>query len=492
MSIYPNVHRRVTAILFTISLLGLSVLPVSTIRAESNELLSPEGFVLIDGQPRLIIGSYELPSEDERLIRLAQSGFNLVRVPDVAALDRIRPHGLYGWICISPSLPEGDDARRAKLAETIQAAKDHPALLAWELPDEALWNVWYGRQPWAFWEQHKAICNEIKNAANLAADQRESLLAQANRAHNLMRRGLWPEGEAIRDTIYRELGKTDPHPERRFSQAASDANALAEAMARGCAVIRQTDPKHVLWQNHAPRNTLAALGRFNEMVDVAGCDIYPAPVGSNGHSDLKDITLASVGGYTERMRAAAPGKANWMVLQGFGWRDIQEGAKSPDPNHGRRPTAHESRFMAYDAIVHGANGILYWGTHAIEKDCPLWSDLLHLAAELRALEPAIVAQRPAVAPVARADENYGSIDPEDGPCLMLRQSGDDWVLIAVNERGQGLPFNVTGLEALEGRTLHLLGTDEEHPIKGGQLHDGIASYGVHVYATSRRFEVKTP
>ena len=43
---------------------------------------------------------------------------------------------------------------------------------------------------------------------------------------------------------------------------------------------------------------------------------------SAGALDLPDRNLTSVGAYTDRMRAAAPGKAVAMVLQGFGWRDI--------------------------------------------------------------------------------------------------------------------------------------------------------------------------
>ena len=81
--------------------------------------------------------------------------------------------------------------------------------------------------------------------------------------------------------------------------------------------------------------------------------------------------------------------------------------------------------MAYDAIVHGAHAILYWGTHAIEKDSSLWQDMMKVARELRALEPAIVAEPATVEPRARAEETYGSIDGQ-GPTLMLRRTGNDW------------------------------------------------------------------
>jgi hypothetical protein len=190
------------------------------------------------------------------------------------------------------------------------------------------------------------------------------------------------------------------------------------------------------------------------------------------------------------MRETAPRKSIWMVLQGFGWRDLSEEGKSdPDPRKGRRPSFSETRFMAYDAIVHGANAILYWGTHSIEKESPLWRDLMKVAREIRALEPGITGKRLGNEPVAIADETFGSIDGQ-GPRLMLRKTGKDWVLIAVNEHAQGIAFAVNKLpEEMEGQTLYRLYSDEAHIVEDKAIADGIRGFGVHVYSTSRRFEV---
>jgi hypothetical protein len=229
----------------------------------------------------------------------------------------------------------------------------------------------------------------------------------------------------------------------------------------------------------------------NRAVDAAGCDIYPVPFNYGvGHSDLTDMNLTSVGAYTDRMRAAAPGKAVWMVLQGFGWRDLDKGQQPADPHRGRRPQLHEIRFMAYNAMLHGAGAILYWGTAYIEKDSPLWADLMRVGREIRALEPGIVGQRPERAPVAAARETFASIDGQ-GPRLMLRKAEDDWVLIAANECIAGVAFDITGLPPeLNGKTLHRLYSDESHQVVDGRFTDGIVAQGVHVYATSRRFEEK--
>ncbi|OHB79623.1 MAG: hypothetical protein A2Z25_03485 [Planctomycetes bacterium RBG_16_55_9] len=55
------------------------------------------------------------------------------------------------------------------------------------------------------------------------------------------------------------------------------------------------------------------------------------------------------------------------------------------------PSFDESRFMAYDAIVHGARGILYWGSHYL-KSSEFRQSLYALTSELAALQPFLVAE----------------------------------------------------------------------------------------------------
>lgn len=475
-----------------VCVLGIMLVSATSARAAGSPHLDANGFLLVDGAPRLILGTYELPGQDERLAQLAAHGFNLVRVGDRAGLDRVGRHGLYGWITLNPRLAEGDASAATALRQRVTGLKDHPALLVWELPDEIVWNVWWSRVEWALGGQGKALRARIEKVTAEDGEQRAgALLARLDRAEDLRHRGLFGKAEAIYDALWPELGEENPRPDAGFAHCPEITDRLTEDMARGCALLRTLDPGRIIWQNHAPRNAITRLRSYNRMVDAAGCDIYPAPFAAAGHSDLRDVRLSSVGAYTERMAAAAPGKAVWMVLQGFGWRDIQPDPKdAAEPEKRRRPNLRETRFMAYDAIVHGAHAVLYYGTYAIDKDGDTWADLMAVGRELRALEPAIVGARPERAPTALAAETFGSIDPDDGPVLMLRRSGTDWVLIAVNDVDEGVAFSVGGLpDALEGRRLHRLYTAEEHVVRDGAFQDGIRSFGVQVYATSRRFEV---
>jgi len=463
---------------------------------KTDNRLTQNGFLKINGTPRLMIGLYELPRDEEKLAEIAANGFNLVRVPqDANALDRVQKHGLYAWLCLGSlvQLNQKDAQGEQRLAGTINRFKEHPALLVWELPDEALWNIWWSRFPWIFGGQQNDLRQHIEEAkvnTPEATITRWRLLL--NRADDYGERGLWKQAEELYDGLWAELKAENPHPTWKMSQCPAESDRLIEAAARGCDLVRQLDSRHLIWQNHAPRNSIASLRKYNQMIDAAGCDIYPAPFNYGvGHSDLKDMSLSTVGAYTDRMREAAPGKSIWMVLQGFGWRDLsQEGKNDPDPAKGRRPRAAETRFMAYDALVHGAHALLYWGTDYIEKDSVLWKDLMQTAKELRALEPALVGERVGSTPAAVADETYGSMDGP-GPRLMLCRAADDWVLIAVNEYAQGVSFQVKQLpKEMEGKTLHRLYSEETQVVTKGAFRDGIRGLGVHVYATRRGFESK--
>jgi hypothetical protein len=499
-------NSELTKVLFYPLLLSLiSLFPQNTQGRETSAepripaadfRFNQDGFLKVDGTARLIIGMYELPKDNERLSEIVRNGFNLVRVPqDINALDRVHGYNLYSWICFGSAvkLKANDHKNEERLVQIINKFKDHPSLLVWELPDEALWNIWWSRHPWIFGGQQQELRKRIEKVKNQTEDNKiNEWLWLLRKADNLDDRGLWKKAEEIYDLLWKELGVKNPHPNLKMSQCLDQADELTDEITRGCRVVKQLDPKHIIWQNHAPRNSVRRLNKYNQAIDALGCDIYPAPFNPpTGHSDLKNANISAVGAYTDRMRKAAPGKSIWMVLQGFGWRDLSEKVKNdPDLRKGRRPHFSETRFMAYDAIVHGANAILYWGTHYIEKESSLWSDLMKVARELRALESGIVGIRPKDSPIAIADETFGSIDGQ-GPRLMLRKTNKDWVLIGVNEHAQGVAFTIKNLpEEIESKTLYRLYSDESHIVENKEIHDGIRGFGVHIYATSRRFEIE--
>ena len=114
------------------------------------------------------------------------------------------------------------------------------------------------------------------------------------------------------------------------------------------------DPWRPVFLNEAPRGTPEALRPSGAACDIYGIDIYPIP-SPNNHSEIDDKTATSVGRYTDMCRVTVRDrKPVWMTLQGFAWGQLYQREEI-------YPTLEESRFMAYDAIAHGATGLFYWG-----------------------------------------------------------------------------------------------------------------------------------
>ena len=336
-----------------------------------------------------------------------------------------------------------------QVLQIISDVKDHPALLGYELRDEIIaHSVWYD----SGWNRNDELA-ELKKLIEAQTEDdpevTEERLRRVRRAKKLISRGLAVDGEAILDELWAELGQEGPNPRLRPSYNWARCDRAIEGLGRLCEYVREQDGEHLIWANHASLNSIARLAKLNAFVDAAGSDHYPV---TGVHTPSTDDHLEEIGWFTDRMRAAAPGKSCWMVLQAFGWRDLDWTGQSyeigkgwginPDTNLGRRPKMRETRFMAYDAIIHGANAILYYGSDFIEggihrggygKGAPLgnqeppqlWKDVMAIGRELRALEPAILGQSPPVQPTSAMEENMGPLDGQ-GPALMLRKTGEDW------------------------------------------------------------------
>ncbi|MGC8668490.1 MAG: hypothetical protein ACP5VE_10290 [Chthonomonadales bacterium] len=447
--------------------------------------LAPNGMLVVNGEPRFLIGLYENPESDARLREAISGGFNLIRCPSVrAALDRVREAGAWAWVNTGDAMDLSADteARKRTLASMVQALADHPALLIWEGPDEALWNSWY-----ATMQETDAEIDAMRREAQANASLRQIFDEAVDRYH----RALWPEWQELRSRFWAKAGKSDPHPSARIDQAAQRAARLARGLASGMRYLRRADPRHFIWLNHAPRNSVRALREFNREVDVAGCDIYPIPYNlRTAHSDLVNMRPSSVGDYTDRMRKAAPGKACAMVLQGFGWADLEQ-----TPNEaasklgvGRRPTQQEQRFMAWDAVIHGANAILYWGTDYLKNPQSddarrFWQELLNVTREIRSLERFLVMPNVAPAPSLQVEEHYASNDGT-GVRIAIKQAAGQFLLVIVNENPYPVAFSVRGLPAeLEGTQLALVGNGHSGAVSVREhaFRDGLEGFGVRLY-----------
>jgi len=232
----------------------------------------------------------------------------------------------------------------------------------------------------------------------------------------------------------------------------------------GYLAARAAAPTLVFWQNQAPRNTVEDLARYCCWADVTGMDIYPVEGAS--HSNLPNKTLSVVGDETEKQHRTVNGrKPVWAILQGFGW-----GAWEKDPAlHKRAPTWAETRFMAYDAILHGAAGIIYWGASYEDQESDIWQSLRRIAGELAQLSPVLVAQE------------HVPVKADEGPVIATarRVEGKLWV-IAVNESDAPTEARISGIE---GAAQLERFAEEEAPVtvQDGAIRDAFEAWGVQVY-----------
>lgn len=331
--------------------------------------------------------------------------------PDIDALDMVKDAGLNAWLNTGGlvDFSKEQNKRKEQLTELVNRFKNHPALAVWEVPDEALWNLGYPGLEFLFYGSQSS--------------------------------------QEQQDSILKVLSASIPEK--------------AQGIAEGCEQLKHLDPLHPIWMNHAPRNTISQLRLFSKAADIVGCDIYPEKEGENGHSDLIDHSLSAVGGYTDIMQNSSPGKPIWMVLQAFSW-ELLENPLPEHLNHEMFPTYKHSRIMAWDAILHGAKGILYWGSYKVSSKSLFWASILGVTKEIAALEPFLIGNelkdKIKIEPI-----QFTSSVPTRVACT-LRKYNDDYLLVVLQE-DLSQAINVSGLDFLEGKILYELTTDRSYLVK---------------------------
>jgi hypothetical protein len=128
-------------------------------------------------------------------------------------------------------------------------------------------------------------------------------------------------------------------------------------MKRAYDVLKKADPQHPVVVIQSPRS-VGDLGIYAPSFDITGADIFPIayPPGEHlGGKPNEDIGV--VGDVTNTMVRAAKGKPVWMTLQ-IAWSGVTKEGATP-----RFPTFAQQRFMAYQAIAHGARGLVFFGGH---------------------------------------------------------------------------------------------------------------------------------
>jgi hypothetical protein len=213
-------------------------------------------------------------------------------------------------------------------------------------------------------------------------------------------------------------------------------------------------PRRPVFINHAPRNSIGILKKYNAGGDITGVDIYPVPDGN--HSDLPNKTISCVGDYTDKMlKTALPGQPVWIYLQAY--------ARAK-----KIPTYHETRFMAYDAIMHGAMGLCYYGLRHLKWPNKMWPQLQRFGPEIRSLNEVLVAPW------------NSRLIKKNGIEIRYKIIDGKLVVFASNNTAQKLELKFS----LDRDTdkLHVLFEDRNIVRKGNCFSDTFKPYDVHIYS----------
>ena len=265
----------------------------------------------------------------------------------------------------------------------------------------------------------------------------------------------------------------------------------AEAFAKSYPIVKAADPNHLLYTNHAPTNLISTLVPYNEGTDIVAVDIYPVNPGNlkpqyalfeDGlQGDLNNTHISQVGEYCDKMRkVAGPNRPVFMVLQGFAWEMLTD-EKERDPAKVLYPTFEQSRYMAWQSILHGANGIVYWGTFYTPQPSDCWDGIKRTTREIADLRE-ILAQRNASPQIEFVYHELGrSVDK--GVEWIAKEHGGKLYLFTCNSDKSPCRATVKGMNGW--KAAKVIGENRSASVTDGSITEDWVPFSVHLYELSR-------
>jgi hypothetical protein len=121
--------------------------------------------------------------------------------------------------------------------------------------------------------------------------------------------------------------------------------------------------------------------------------------------------------------------------------------KERDPAMVLYPTAAQLRFMAWQSVVHGVNGLIWWGLSYTPAEAPLWNDLRTVVRELAQVRAALAAS-PVKLPLKLTYHDTGH-SLGRGIEWLAKPLGRDTLLVAVNADGNPVDVTFEGLNRFQ-------------------------------------------
>jgi hypothetical protein len=244
-----------------------------------------------------------------------------------------------------------------------------------------------------------------------------------------------------------------------------------ETLQRIRRILREEDPHHPLMVGDA-RDVIGRITDRGNMFPLGEMDLgmwwwYPFPLkpgpdaALHGQEASGGLLLEPPAFLTRRNTS----KPIWVGVQAY---------KKPGAG-GRYPTPVEYRAQAYLALIHGAQGLMWYGGSVtggafLNPQEAHWTELRQLVSELRDLSPLLVGPREGTA-VQPADSTVAAA---------TARTPNRRVLLAVN-RGPDACQASFQIGASSATVVRVIGENREVSVPQGLLTDSFAPFGTHVY-----------
>jgi hypothetical protein len=304
-----------------------------------------------------------------------------------------------------------------------------------------------------------------------------------------------PGEEKLEAMLKKVVERFKDHPAMGCWKGADEpewGNEYIEPMLRTRRLVRELDPNHPMWIVQAPMGTIDSLRRYNDTMDITGQDIYPIAYPPGAHSRLPNREISLVGEHTRIMQeVVSEQKPIWMTLQ-IAWSGVAKTGRTL-----RMPTLAQERFMAYEAIINGARGLVYFGGSLPATLSPrdkelgwnwTWFDvnLRPLLAEIdenSPLYPALIARASEI-PIRCRREGI-PFAPEKDIELLVREVDDEIFLLACNRGTQTLQVNFLQIPPVKSEVEVLYEGQRKVRVEDHAINDYFGPYDVHVYRMKR-------
>jgi hypothetical protein len=301
-----------------------------------------------------------------------------------------------------------------------------------------------------------------------------------------------------------QVKQTKDHPALLFWEFQDEPilnKVSIEGSRKGYDLVKKEDLNHPMLVVEWP----GASNRFHlwkGIGDIFATDLYPIPR-ERGYGRLSNHDITQMRDYIRTLREAHGDKPILLVLQAWNWEPLNYGEKG-------YPTVRESRFMAYQSVIHGATGLHYYGqVHCTKPNSAssLWSEAKDPAKNKAEFEKCVQLNKKyweghkgffqelakASAIFVLRDAKIASQltlvkqDPEPtdaGVEFRTKQDGKNLYVLSVNAnpRARDVTLRLPPSHA-DLKEVHVLFENRKVAVKDGTFTDRFEPYETHVYGT---------